>query len=133
MLTLSDINALTDSHDGDIYSDLYKDVYGMRPRGSTFASLDEFQEDFDQLSEQLSRQIDQEALDQAAWFEEFKVRVADTMQMVVNCTSREAAVKIIADAEGIRADEIEFYGWEVLEYRLCLRFNSIKNWLKEEA
>ena len=38
MLTLRDINAATNSRDGDIYSDLYKDVYGSRPRHAEFAS-----------------------------------------------------------------------------------------------
>ena len=32
MLTLADINTVTNSKDGDIYSDLYKDVYGSRTR-----------------------------------------------------------------------------------------------------
>ena len=31
MLTLRDIDTLTKSHDGSIYSDLYKEVYGCRP------------------------------------------------------------------------------------------------------
>ena len=53
MLTLSDINKVTNSHDGDLYSDLYKDVYGSRPRGHTFASLKQFDADFEFLINEL--------------------------------------------------------------------------------
>ena len=54
MLTLSDINLLTDSHDGDIYSDLYKDVYGCRPRYAQFVSVEEFDQDYEFLCKKLS-------------------------------------------------------------------------------
>ena len=42
MYTLSDINALTNSDDGSIYSDMFKDIYGGRPRHAMFASVEEF-------------------------------------------------------------------------------------------
>jgi hypothetical protein len=97
MLTLSDINALTNSKDGDIYSDLYKDVYGSRPRYAQFRDLEEFQDDYDFLCNKLDEQIVQEAADQAANFLKFTARVAATMYLVENAT-RERAIEIIADA-----------------------------------
>ena len=60
MLTLRDINTATKSRDGDIYSDLYKDVYGSRPRGATFVSVEEFDADFERLAKRLGEQIDED-------------------------------------------------------------------------
>jgi hypothetical protein len=130
MLTLSDINALTNSKDGDIYSDLYKDVYGSRPRYAQFRDLEEFQDDYDFLCNKLDEQIVQEAADQAANFLKFTARVAATMYLVENAT-RERAIEIIADAEGIRKEQFEFYGLEILENELNLKYGSIARWLSE--
>ena len=62
MLTLADIDRLTNSHDGSIYSDLYKDVYGFRPRGqmAQFVSLHDFDRVYKTLSEILDEKIDEE-------------------------------------------------------------------------
>jgi hypothetical protein len=130
MLTLSDINALTNSKDGDIYSDLYKDVYGSRPRYAQFRDLEEFQDDYDFLCNKLDEQIEQQQVEQARNFDEFVARVEETMQIVEGAT-RERAIKIIADAEGISEDEFDFYGLEILEYRFELKFGSISRWLSE--
>lgn len=130
MLTLSDINLLTNSHDGDIYSDLYKDVYGCRPRYAQFVSVEEFDEDFNFLSKKLDEQIELDRIRQASNFEDFTARVAETQQLVLNCT-RERAVRIISDAEGIGEDEFNFYGLEALEYKFDLKFGSIAKWLSE--
>jgi hypothetical protein len=130
MLTLSDINALTNSHDGDIYSDLYKDVYGCRPRGATFGSLEDFNEDFDFLAKCLDRMIEDERAEKAIRWEQFLARVDEVKQLVSNVdTSR--AVEIIADAEGIDKEELSFYGWESLEWKLGLQYGSIKPFLAE--
>lgn len=130
MLTLSDINALTNSHDGDIYSDLYKDVYGCRPRYAQFVSVEEFDEDFKFLSKKLDEQIEIDRINQARNFEDFVCRVDGIQQMVQGC-DRERAVRIIADAEGISEDEFNFYGLECLEYKFDLKYGSIAKWLSE--
>ena len=130
MLTLSDINRLTNSHDGDIYSDLYKDVYGSRPRYAKFASIEEFDEDYEYLVNRLNEQNAQEAVQQARNFDDFVCRVDGIMQMVQGST-RERAVEIIADAEGISEDEFKFYGLECLEYKFDLKYGSIATWLSE--
>ena len=130
MLTLSDIDTLTKSRDGSIYSDLYKDVYGSRPRGATFASVEEFDNDFTRLSKRLDEQLDEEKIRQERNFAEFVCRVDGIMGLVKNCFDNAAAVAIICEAEGIDDEEMRFYGWESLEYRLDLKFGSIKKWLE---
>lgn len=129
MLTLSDINAVTKSHDGDIYSDLYKDVYGSRPRYAQFESVEEFDKDFQFLVERLNEQNAQEKIEQEANMVEFQARVADTM-ILCNC-DRERAIMIIADAEGIDEEEFNFYGLESLEYKFGLQYGSLKRWIAE--
>ncbi len=131
MLTLRDINAATASKDGCIFSDLYKDVYGRRPGADyRFESIDAFDADFAYLSDKLDKQIVQEAAEQAANFLKFTARVAATIYLVENAT-RESAIEIIAEAEGIRKEQFEFYGFEILENELNLKYGSIKKWLAE--
>lgn len=132
LLSLSDINELTNSHDGDVYSDLYKDVYGSRPRYARFESVEEFNEDFEFLIELLNRQQAEEAVAQQMNFADFVTHVEETMQIVQGCT-RERAVEIIADAHGIDAEELSFYGLESLEYKLNLKYGTIKAFVKENA
>jgi hypothetical protein len=130
MLTLSDIDTLTKSRDGSIYSDLYKDVYGSRPRGTTFQSIEEFDRNFSHLSRILDEQIREEKILQDRNFAEFVCRVDSIMGLVKNCFDNAAAVAIIAEAEGINDEEMRFYGWEILEHRLDLKYGSIKKWLE---
>ena len=130
MFTLSNINALTNSHDGDIYSDLYKDVYGSRPRYAQFESIEEFDKDFEFLVNRLNEQNEREAIEQQENFVSFVARVEETMQIVQNCT-RERAIQIIAEAEGISEQEFDFYGLEILEHELNLKYGSIIRWLSE--
>jgi hypothetical protein len=130
MLTLSDINAVTNSKDGDIYSDLYKDVYGSRPRYAQFASTEEFDADFEALVNMLNHKDAEEAVRQARNFEDFVCRVDGIMQMVQGC-DRVRAIEIIADAEDER-EEMQFYGYERLEWVFDLKFGSIKQWLEAQ-
>ena len=130
MLTLSDINAATNSRDGDIYSDLHKDVYGFRPRGVTFASTEAFDADFERLVEMLNEQNELEQAWNERNFVEFVARVEETMRLVQSST-RERAIEIIAEAEGIDKEEFAFYGLESLEYKFGLKFGSIAKWLSE--
>lgn len=130
VLTLSDINTATSSKDGDIYSDLYKDVYGSRPRYVQFVSIEEFNADFEYLVKRLNEKNACEAIEQQENFAGFTTRVEETMQIVQNCT-RERAIEIIAEAEGIRDAEFEFYGLEILEHELNLKYGSIARWLSE--
>jgi hypothetical protein len=130
MLTLRDINDATNSKDGSMYSDLYKDVYGCRPYNPTFESIEDFDTDYEALSHMLDKQIESEAEYQQIYFDKFVARVEETMQIVQGIT-RERAIEIIAEAEGIRSAEFEFYGLEILEHELNLKFGSIARWLSE--
>ncbi len=132
MLTLSDINAITNSKDGDIYSDLYKDVYGSRPRRIEFVSIEEFDEDYEYLVRRLDAKMAEEEVAQKRNFDEFVSRIHGIMQIVQGST-RERAVEIIAVAEGIDKDEFEVYGLESLEYKFDLKFGSIAKWLSEDV
>lgn len=127
MLTLSDINALTNSHDGDIYSDLYKDVYGCRPRYATFASIEEFDADYERLVVRLNEQMEEEKKQQIKNRERFEQRVKDTMELVQGI-DRVRAIEIIADAED-ELDSMKWYGYESLEYHFDLGFGYIKGTL----
>ena len=123
MLTLSNINTATGSRDGDIFSDLHKDVYGFRPRGVTFESLEAFDAEYERLVAQLSEQIDEDKIRQDANMMKFAQRVMETMELC-NCDQRRA-VEIIADAEG-ELEDYKFYGPERLEYSFDLKYGSIK-------
>jgi hypothetical protein len=123
MITLSDINTQTNSKDGDIFSDLHKDVYGFRPRGVTFESLEDFDAEYERLVGQLTNQMSDDKIRQDANMEKFAERVMETMDLC-NCDQRRA-VEIIADAEG-ELDAYEFYGPERLEWVFDLKFGSIK-------
>lgn len=123
MLTLSDINTVTNSKDGDIYSDLYKDVYGFRPRYTRFASIEEFDARYTELCAELSMQLDEDRARQAANLEKFCDRVMETMELC-NCDQKRA-LEIIADAEG-ELEEYNWYGPERLEWHFDLKFGSIK-------
>lgn len=130
MLTLRDINAATGSKDACIYSDLYKEVYGCRPYNPTFESVEAFDADFEYLSLKLDKQIVYEKDLQVKAFAKFAERVEQTMKIVEGST-RERAIEIIADAEGISAKDFDFYGLEILENELNLKYGSIARWLSE--
>ena len=51
MYTLAQIDAIRGDYSGSIYSDLYKDAYGIRPRGSeaVFSSLEAFDNALEEL------------------------------------------------------------------------------------
>ena len=127
MLTLSDINTATNSRDGDIFSDLHKDVYGFRPRGLTFDSTEDFDAEFERLVGRLSEQLDEDTVRQSANLNKFFERVLETMELC-NC-DQYRAIEIIADAEG-ELEAFQFYGYERLEWVFDLKFGSIKEALE---
>tara|TARA_S200002703_G_scaffold12925_1_gene11439 strand:+ start:143 stop:430 length:288 start_codon:yes stop_codon:yes gene_type:complete len=45
---------------GGTYSDLYKDLYGMRPRGVYPSTVEEYKKEIAKVSEQLRMEIEQE-------------------------------------------------------------------------
>jgi len=123
MLTLSDINTATNSRDGDIFSDLHKDVYGFRPRHVSFESLEDFDARYTSLCAELSMQLDEDRTRQSANLERFFDRVLQTMELC-NC-DKYRAIEIIAEAED-ELDAFRDYGYERLEWVFDLKFGSIK-------
>jgi hypothetical protein len=123
MLTLSDINTLTNSKDGDIFSDLHKDVYGFRPRYLRFDSLEAFDHRYTELCAELSMQMDEDTVRQSANLDMFFDRVLQTMELC-NC-NQVRAIEIIAEAED-ELDGFKDYGYERLEWVFDLKFGSIK-------
>lgn len=130
MLTLADINRETNSKDGDIFSDCYKDVHGFRPRYMRFNSVEHFDECYAALCNELSLHLEAKHAEQTRNFDDFVCRVDGIMQMVQGC-DRERAVMIISEAEGISKEEFNFYGLESLEYTFNLKYGSIAKWLSE--
>ena len=135
MLTLRDIDAATGSKDASIYSDLYKEVYGCRPYNPTFESVEAFDADFEYLSLKLDKQIVYERDQQLKAFAKFAERVAETQIVLTQAygepCERETAILQIAREEGIRDSELDFYGNEILENELNLKYGSIDKWLSE--
>lgn len=127
MLTLSDINTATNSYDGSTYSDLYKDVYGSRPRNVTFNSIEEFDQDYKYLVRQLNKQLEEERDQQTLNWNKFMGHLTEIRNVVHDC-SWEHAIEILADAED-QLEDMRFYGYGQLEWRFGLKFDSIKEFL----
>ena len=101
-------------------SDLYKDVYGSRPRGYNFRtwSFQELTDFVNDLSEENDRQVrDEKAFEQKA--------LTDVMS--VGCPDKKTAARWLdqADAfymygdDNFYVDHIEKYGWVSKQFELC--------------
>ena len=101
-------------------SDLYKDVYGFRPRGYNFHnwSFQELTDFINDLSEENTRQIeDEKAFEQKA--------LKDVMS--VGAPDRETAARWLDQADAFfmygddefYVDHIEKYGWVAKQFGLC--------------
>jgi hypothetical protein len=130
MLTLSDVNAQTNSFDGSMYSDMYKDVYGFRPRGTQFESLEQFDAEMASLSLELDRVLAEERKQKADALDVFLQRIEDTQDLIIGCSTLRA-IEIIAEAEGCSKEDLNFYGWEIVEYNLGINYGSIKTILED--
>jgi len=120
------LNGISDL-DYATYSDLFKDVYGYRPRNVTFDSVEEFDADFQYLVRKLNEQLEEEREHQARSWDAFIARLDEIRDIVHDC-SWEHAIEILADAED-QLDDIKVYGYESLEYHLNLEYDSIKKFL----
>ena len=83
--------------DYGIYSDLFKDVHGFRPRGVLMENIT--QEDFDFLEVQLAENMVAEKIQQEADIKAFEASVI--MVMEVGSVGRETAIAWLMDAEHI--------------------------------
>ena len=101
-------------------SDLYKDVYGMRPRGYnfhnwTFQELTDFVND---LSEENTRQIEEEkAFEQKALKDVMSVGAPDK-ETAARWLDQADAYFMYGDDE-FYVDHIEKYGWVAKQFGTC--------------
>jgi len=124
MLTLNDIDALTpEQHSGSVYSDLYKDVYGSRPRHSQFRDLQDFDQQFQRLVQELIEEQRWEQIRQADAREVLEDRIKDLKDLGARDTQQ--AIRWIADAEGISDEDIACYGWDIMDHRLNLKLGTV--------
>jgi hypothetical protein len=106
-------------------------VYGSRPRGTQFASIEQFNEDFDFLAKCLDRMIDEEKDRKATNWNKFIGRLTEIRNLVQGCSWVES-VDILADAED-ELESMKFYGYERLEWHFDIQYGSIKQFLEEVA
>jgi len=86
-----------------MYWDMYKDAYGVRPRGidtSTW-TLEDFDAEFKVLSEAIEREEVQRKAAEAEAVVDFENRVANLMH---TGTNRERVIAWLMDAEGANGD-----------------------------
>ena len=106
----------------DTYSDLYKDVYGFRPRGAyvawTHMSDEEKQKEWDFLCSRLDAIIDERKEEEALAIVEFEKLVGKTM--TAGAPDRETALRWIMDASDCGGD------WEYLCFHCHLPYGYFK-------
>lgn len=87
------------------YWDMYKDAYGVRPRGidtSTW-TLEDFCEEFVTLGNVIEREEIQRKIDQAEAVKRFESQL--TSLMATGARTREQAIAWVHDAEGSNGDD----------------------------
>lgn len=123
MLTLSEIKNPAAS----TYSNLFKDVYGSRPRNIQFESEADFLSDYEFLVGQLDRQMEQDTQREREAVSNFELRLNEVMFITENM-NRNDAIRILIQAEDLEKD-VEWYGYESLEFELGLPYGYIKGTL----
>ena len=102
------------------YWDMYKDAYGVRPRGidtSTW-TLKEFHNVFEQLGEVIQREDAQRKIAEVEAAKRFEAQI-DSL-IAAGAASRDAALKWIHEAEGSNGDD------EYLCFLLGLRYGYFR-------
>ena len=101
-------------------SDLYKDVYGFRPRGYNFHnwSFQELTDFINDLSEENTRQIeDEKAFEQKALKDVMSVGAPDK-ETAARWLDQADAFFMYGDDE-FYVDHIEKYGWVAKQFETC--------------
>jgi hypothetical protein len=87
------------------YWDMYKDAYGMRPRGidTTSWTEAEFLKEFDQLAEVIQREEEQRKINES----EAAVRFEEQLSVLMStgARTREKAIAWVHEAEGSNGDD----------------------------
>ena len=86
-----------------MYWDMYKDAYGVRPRGMDTSTwtLEDFDAEFKVLGQAIEQEAIQRRADEAKAVVEFENRVANLMH---TSTNRERVIAWLMDAEGATGD-----------------------------
>jgi hypothetical protein len=86
-----------------IHWDMYKDAYGVRPRGIDTSSwtLEQFEAEFAELGQTIEKEDAQRKIDQAAAIVKFEDRVTNLMH---TGTNRERVIAWLMDAESANGD-----------------------------
>ena len=100
-----------------IYWDMYKDAYGVRPRGVDTSSwtMDDFRDEFKRLGEVLNEEEDQRKIEEADAVKKFEQHVTNTICM--GARDRETALRWIMDASSAEGD------WEYFCFLNGLPYN----------
>ena len=101
--------------DWQLYSDMYKDAYGFRPRYFPFNTMEEFQTALKSLDEEISRQIEEQEAREKADVVKFEAKISDVMT-TCNCSGKRA-FEILMDAEESSYGKYDMdyflYGWGI--------------------
>ena len=86
-----------------IHWDMYKDAYGVRPRGIDTSSwtLEQFEAEFAELGQTIEKEETQRKINETKAIAEFEDRVANLMH---TGTNRERVIAWLMDAEGANGD-----------------------------
>lgn len=127
MITLQDIDAMfPGEHRGAVYSDLYKEAYSIRPRGTEcqFSSVKDFERAFDSALVALDREQEREVRDQQYALECFEKRIVEVLAIMPRATKADA-IRILMQTQNISEDDVACYGLEFADYEFGLKYGTI--------
>ena len=102
------------------YWDMYKDAYGVRPRGvdTTSWTLEQFDAEFETLAVVIQREEEQRKINETEAAVRFEAQLVDLMKS--GARTRESAIAWVHDAEGSNGDD------EYLCFLLGLRYGYFR-------
>lgn len=106
------------------YSDLYKEVYNVRPRDVTFSSKEEFDEDVAYLHRRLKEQIEEQKITHMKNTDDFQ-RQLDEIKSLVSNSNDFDAFRLLLQSEKLEED-FKHYGTEVVEWKFNLPYGSLE-------
>ena len=103
------------------YWDMYKDAYGVRPRGVDTSAWTEadFEAEFVSLSDTINADYKQQLAQEAVASHDFEMRVLSLLQ--TGATDRDMALRWIHEAEGSNGDDEYLCFFLGLPYRYFIK------------
>jgi hypothetical protein len=102
----------------DLYSDMYKDAHGFRPRFNPAMTVEDYEFEFDRLQSMIAADEEERRNREASNADAFERRVAELL--TCGAKDRKMALRWIHEAEGSDGDD------EYLCYLLGLRYGYFK-------